>query len=86
MENWAGAEAAAKVAYGGSPASVLDAAGYGEMDLMTSLMLNGFGEPHKVLINLIITGVHLIHMIDHYVLSYQATFFNNDFVALIFRH
>jgi len=81
MENWAGAEAAANVAYGGSPASVLDAGGYGGgfSDISNVEWIWGtpqstdqsnyyWGAPHS--------------MIDHYTLSYQATFINNDFVAL----
>ncbi|WP_066221198.1 RagB/SusD family nutrient uptake outer membrane protein [Formosa haliotis] len=80
-ENWEGARAAAIAAYGGDPLSVLDAAGYagGFSDITniewiwaapqsTDQSNYYWGAPHS--------------MADHYTLSYQATFFNNDFVNL----
>lgn len=80
-ENWSGAEQAANAAYGGSPASVLDAASYGNgfSDISnlewiwaapqsTDQSNYYWGAPHS--------------MIDHYTLSYSATFVNNDFVSL----
>lgn len=79
--NWTGAEAAAKAAYGGNPAAVLNAPSYknGFNDIENIEWIWGtpqsddqsnyyWGAPHS--------------QADHYVLSYQGTFFNNDFVAL----
>jgi len=81
MENWKGAEDAAVAAYGGTPSSVLASADYanGFSDISSTEWIWGsaqttdqtnyyWGAPHA--------------MSDHYTLSYSATFFNNDFVAL----
>ncbi|WP_435262115.1 RagB/SusD family nutrient uptake outer membrane protein [Tenacibaculum sp. nBUS_03] len=81
MNNWTGAEDAARKAYGGgSPASVLNGNyNNGFNDISNSEWIWGsaqstdqsnyyWGAPHA-------------HA-DHYVLSYAGTFINNDFVAL----
>ncbi|SEE35875.1 RagB/SusD family nutrient uptake outer membrane protein [Tenacibaculum sp. MAR_2010_89] len=81
MNNWTGAENAARMAYGGgSPASVLNGSyNAGFNDISNSEWIWGsaqstdqsnyyWGAPHA-------------HA-DHYVLSYSGTFINNDFVAL----
>lgn len=81
MGQWGNAETAADAAYGGDPAAALDASEYSEgfNSLSSSEWIWGlpqyddqsayyFSAPHA--------------QADHYVLSYQGTFFNGDFVAL----
>lgn len=81
MGNWAGAETAAKAAYGGNPTAVLDAPGYrtGFKDISNKEWIWGnaqsldqsnyyYGFPHA--------GA------DHSVAAYFATYINRDFVSL----
>lgn len=81
MGNWDAAEDAANAAYGGNVAAALDASEYadGFNDLGATEWIWGlpqyddqsayyFSAPHS--------------QADHYVLSYQGTFFNNEFVNL----
>ncbi len=81
MGNWAEAEAAAIAAYGGDVAAALDAASYddGFNSLDSDEWIWGlpqyddqsayyYSAPHA--------------QADHYVLSYQGTYFNDEFVAL----
>ena len=81
MENWTGAETAAKNAYGGSLSGVLDAPGYtsGFDDISNIEWI--WGSPQSADQSNYYWGAPHAHA-DHYVLSYAATFFNNDFVAL----
>lgn len=81
MGNWTAAEAAAKAAYGGNVTAALKASEYsnGFNSLGATEWIWGlpqyddqsayyFSAPHA--------------QADHYVLSYQGTYFNNDFVTL----
>ena len=79
--NWGGAETAARAAYGGSPAAVLDAASYqnGFNDLGSIEWI--WGSPQSADQSNYYWGAPHSHA-DHFVLSYQGTFINNDFVAL----
>ncbi|WP_298264355.1 RagB/SusD family nutrient uptake outer membrane protein [uncultured Lutibacter sp.] len=81
LGNWSGAETAARAAYGGNPSSVLDAASYqnGFNDLGNVEWI--WGSPQSTDQSNYYWGAPHSHA-DHYVLSYQGTFFNNDFVAL----
>lgn len=81
MGNWPGAETAANVAYGGNVNSVLDAAGYrtGFDDISNIEWI--WGSPQSTDQSNYYWGAPHAHA-DHYILSYAATFFNNDFVAL----
>lgn len=81
MGNWPGAETAAKKAYGGSVAAALDAAKYtdGFSDISNREWI--WGAPQSADQSNYYWGAPHAHA-DHYVLSYAATFFNNDFVAL----
>lgn len=82
MGNWPGAETAAKVAYGGGAVnSVLDASGYrsGFDDISNIEWI--WGSPQSTDQSNYYWGAPHAHA-DHYILSYAATFFNNDFVAL----
>jgi len=81
MGNWPGAETAAKNAYGGSLTGVLDAPGYrkGFSDISNIEWI--WGSPQSADQSNYYWGAPHAHA-DHYVLSYAATFFNNNFVAL----
>lgn len=81
MGNWPEAEAAANAAYGGNVAAALNAGQYddGFNDLSATEWIWGlpqyddqsayyYSAPHS--------------QADHFVLSYQGTFFNNEFVSL----
>ncbi|UMB61930.1 RagB/SusD family nutrient uptake outer membrane protein [Lutibacter sp. A80] len=79
--NWSGAEAAARAAYGGDPASVLNASSYqnGFNDISNVEWI--WGMPQSDDQSNYYWGAPHSHA-DHYVLSYQGTYFNNDFVSL----
>ena len=82
MENWEGAEIAAKAAYGGgSVAGSLDSANYGTGfdDISNSEWI--WGSPQSPDQSNYYWGAPHAHA-DHFILSYAATFFNNDFVNL----
>ena len=80
MENWQAAEDAARNAYGGDVASVLDASGYttGFNDIANIEWI--WGSPQSDDQSNYYWGAPHSHA-DHFTLSYQGTYFNNDFVA-----
>lgn len=80
MENWPAAEQAARAAYGGDVNSVLDAGSYGNGfdDISNTEWI--WGSPQSDDQSNYYWGAPHAHA-DHAVLSYAATFFNNDFVA-----
>lgn len=80
MGNWPEAENAARNAYGGQPSGVLNAAGYtdGFSDISNPEWI--WGSPQSDDQSNYYWGAPHAHA-DHFVLSYAATFFNNDFVA-----
>lgn len=81
MGNWAGAEAAAKAAYGGDPAAVLDAASYrsGFDDIENVEWIWGSAQRSDQS-NYYYNAP--ASMTDHLTTSYSATYINRDFVAL----
>ena len=79
MGNWAEAETAARNAYGGDVTSVLNPAGYTDGFSDISNLEWIWGSPQSEDQSNYYWGAPHAHA-DHYVLSYAATFFNNDFV------
>lgn len=80
MGNWGQAEDAARNAYGGDVQSVLNAAGYSDGFSDISNIEWIWGSPQSDDQSNYYWGAPHAHA-DHFVLSYAATFFNNDFVA-----
>ncbi|MCB0375023.1 MAG: RagB/SusD family nutrient uptake outer membrane protein [Sinomicrobium sp.] len=80
MGNWAEAEQAANNAYGGDVNSALNAAGYTDGFSDINNMEWIWGSPQRDDQSNYYWGAPHAHA-DHFVLSYAATFFNNDFVA-----
>ena len=82
MQEWDKAEDMAVLAYGGgAPESVLNAASYGAgfEDLNNSEWIWGYAQTDDQT-NYYWGAPHV--MTDHFTLSYQATYFNDDFVQL----
>jgi hypothetical protein len=81
MENWTGAEIAARNAYGGNINAVLDANSYRDGFNQISNIEWIWGSPQRLDQSNYFAGAPHSHA-DHTTQSYGATFFNNDFVAL----
>lgn len=82
MGDWSGVQAMANLAYGGgAPASVLNPELYGNgfADISNPEWIWGYAQSDDQ--SNYYWGAPHAHA-DHFVLSYAATFFNNDFVAL----
>ena len=81
MGNWAEAEAAANAAYGGDAATALNASQYsdGFSDLDATEWIWGLPQ-YDDQTSYYYSAPHA--QADHYTLSYQGTFFNNNFVSL----
>jgi hypothetical protein len=81
MQNWSGAQAMSTLAYGGNASAVLNAASYGTgfADLNNPEWIWGYAQYDDQ--SNYYWGAPHAHA-DHFVLSYAATFFNNDFVEL----